>query len=475
VAPQDVDGGEDQTVDEGDLVSLTGTFSDPGSADTHTYLWSVVASNGQLIANGTDSTFSFTPNDNGTYDVTFTVTDDDLGANSDTFTVTAENVAPTVESATPTPASIPGNFNTMVSGSFSDPSPVDSHTGSVNWGDGSPTQAITINPVTRTYTTPSHTYVNSTSSSVTYTGTITITDDDGGIGTKTFTVTVHPNAAFSNGTFVTNSAFRLQNDLSSWSVDEFEILKQKDYTIVATNPGQFYEHVRVTNSTGASQTVGINASWPTDPNKLKSFVTQGANPIHCYQQLAGSSTWNEVACTKTINATTGTAAISIAGVPNGASVWVTIHLDYAGKGVKDSAMIVRTFTFSSTWTVGPMAGGDTTTIVGRPKKVTMVYGTVTDTSGNPLGGASVTLNQSGLKATYKTGADGFYVFFDGMSCITDLGAGGSCASPTAATLPVPGGSYSVGATATGYNSVSLSADVSTGAAIRRDPNLTLLP
>ena len=40
-------------------------------------------------------TFSFTPNDNGSYAVTFTVTDDDGGANSDSATVTIHNVAPT--------------------------------------------------------------------------------------------------------------------------------------------------------------------------------------------------------------------------------------------------------------------------------------------------------------------------------------------------------------------------------------------
>ena len=44
--------GPDQTVDEGALVSLSGSFTDPGSADTHTQTWSVVASNGQVISNG---------------------------------------------------------------------------------------------------------------------------------------------------------------------------------------------------------------------------------------------------------------------------------------------------------------------------------------------------------------------------------------------------------------------------------------
>ena len=94
VAPQNVEGGNDQTVNEGDLVSLSGSFTDPGSADTHTFVWHVVAGNGQTITNGTGQNFSFTPNDNGSYAVTFTVTDDDAGASSDNFTVTVDNVAP---------------------------------------------------------------------------------------------------------------------------------------------------------------------------------------------------------------------------------------------------------------------------------------------------------------------------------------------------------------------------------------------
>ena len=43
VAPQNVEGGDNQTVNEGSLVSLSGSFTDPGSADTHTFVWHVVA------------------------------------------------------------------------------------------------------------------------------------------------------------------------------------------------------------------------------------------------------------------------------------------------------------------------------------------------------------------------------------------------------------------------------------------------
>ena len=111
VAPQNVEGGNDQTVNEGNLVSLSGSFTDPGSADTHTFVWHVVAGNGQTITDGTGQTFSFTPNDNGVYTVTVTVTDDDGGADSDTASATIANVAPTVTVS----AQVAGNEGALVS------------------------------------------------------------------------------------------------------------------------------------------------------------------------------------------------------------------------------------------------------------------------------------------------------------------------------------------------------------------------
>src|SRR5439155_11141757 len=86
--------GAAQTVNEGTAVNLAGTFTDPGS-DTSTFNWHVVSSNGQVVADGSGQSFSFTPNDDGTYTATFTVTDDDGGVGSSSVVVTVNNVAPT--------------------------------------------------------------------------------------------------------------------------------------------------------------------------------------------------------------------------------------------------------------------------------------------------------------------------------------------------------------------------------------------
>lgn len=83
-----------RTVAEGTQIDFTGTFTDPGTADTHTLLWHVTASNGQVIADGSDANFSFVPRDNGIYTVTFTVTDSDQESGSAVVTVTVSNAKP---------------------------------------------------------------------------------------------------------------------------------------------------------------------------------------------------------------------------------------------------------------------------------------------------------------------------------------------------------------------------------------------
>src|SRR5581483_5294596 len=87
IAPQGVQvssGGAAVTtlaVNEGDAVSLVGSFNNPNASKTYTYDWSVTASNGQVIADGHTANFSFVPVDNGTYLVTFSVADN-LGGTS---------------------------------------------------------------------------------------------------------------------------------------------------------------------------------------------------------------------------------------------------------------------------------------------------------------------------------------------------------------------------------------------------------
>lgn len=171
VAPT-ADAGADQTANEGDLVTLNGNFSDPGSADTYTRNWHIVAINGQVIGDGSGSNFSFTPNDNGIYTVTFTVADDDAGVGTDTAIVTVLNVAPTVNAGLDQTVNV-GQL-IVLNGTFTDPGSADSHT--LNWH-----VAASNGQVIADGSGDSFQFIPG--SNGTYAVTFTVTDDDGATGT----------------------------------------------------------------------------------------------------------------------------------------------------------------------------------------------------------------------------------------------------------------------------------------------------
>jgi len=188
VAPT-VDAGPDQTVNEGDTISFLGSFTDPGTLDTHTIEWD--------FGDATIVTGTLTPThaygDNGVYTVTLTVTDDDGGVGTDALTITVNNVAPTVIVLMNQPNSqfiLPVVHTLTFNGSFTDPGWLDAHTAMWDFGDGPIVPGIlteeNVEPDATGTTTADHVY----SEPGTYTVTLTITDDDGGVGTDTIQVIV---------------------------------------------------------------------------------------------------------------------------------------------------------------------------------------------------------------------------------------------------------------------------------------------
>ncbi|SPD72924.1 hypothetical protein PITCH_A1590006 [uncultured Desulfobacterium sp.] len=120
--------------------------------------------------------------DNGTYTVAVLVTDDDGSSDMATLVVTVNNVAPSVDAGPD--ATIDEGATFTGSGSFTDPG-ADTHTATVEYGDGSGVQPLVLNP-DRTFAL-SHQYMDNGI----YTVTVSIADDDSGLGTDTALVTVN--------------------------------------------------------------------------------------------------------------------------------------------------------------------------------------------------------------------------------------------------------------------------------------------
>jgi FOG: PKD repeat len=177
------DAGPDQVVNEGDQVTFAGSFTDPGTLDTHTLEWNFGDGSQPISGSLTpDHTYA----ENGVYTVTLTVTDDDGGVGSDSMAVTVDNVAPAVEAGSDRTID-EGDTVDLDPATFTDEGAIDTHTATISWGDGSPEVPGTVVQGARNGTVSgSHVYP----AEGVFTVTVTVTDDDGGVGSDAFVVTV---------------------------------------------------------------------------------------------------------------------------------------------------------------------------------------------------------------------------------------------------------------------------------------------
>jgi len=113
------------------------------------------------------------------------VTDDDGASASDSFIVTVNNVAPVMDAGSDQIAD-EGSVVSLGGAVFDDLGTLDTHTATIEWGDGSlPVEGL----VNQTSKTVSGTHVYADNG--VYTVLVTITDDDGASARDSFEVTVH--------------------------------------------------------------------------------------------------------------------------------------------------------------------------------------------------------------------------------------------------------------------------------------------
>lgn len=188
-APPVVAAGGPYSGAEGTVIALAGTVTDPdGPAVTTT--WTVSAGAPCPIAAAAAVSTSVTCTDNGAFTLTLTADDGVNAPVSATAALTVANVAPSVAVTAPANGALVTRGTTVpVTASFTDPGASDTHTCSVDFGDGTVAPGTIADGTCST----SHAYTALGAHDVV----VTVTDDDGGVGTATVRVVIYvPGAAW---------------------------------------------------------------------------------------------------------------------------------------------------------------------------------------------------------------------------------------------------------------------------------------
>lgn len=198
--PPMVSAGGPYTGDEGTPLALSGSATDP-DGDTLAISWSYElgpgADAGATCSFGTpnavNTTFECT--DDGTYYVKLTANDGN-GAVSDSVAASMlDNLAPSISSVNPsTMDPVAVNTPVTINAPFTDPGANDTHTCSVDWGDGNPAASGTVSGGA---CGASHSYPAAGVHLVS----VTVTDDDGDSDTASYqyVVVYDPDAGFVTG------------------------------------------------------------------------------------------------------------------------------------------------------------------------------------------------------------------------------------------------------------------------------------
>lgn len=178
---------------EGAAIPVSGTATDP-DGDPLTSTWSVTPGAGVdagatcTFANPAALSTTITCTDDGTFTLTLTVSDGVNPAVVATGTLTVANVAPSVTITAPASGTLFQLVDPVpVTASFTDPGTNDTHTCSVDFGDGTTVPGTVVEAAGAGTCTATHTYSTGGMKTIT----VTVTDDDGGAGTATVTIDIN--------------------------------------------------------------------------------------------------------------------------------------------------------------------------------------------------------------------------------------------------------------------------------------------
>ncbi|HEX8617257.1 MAG TPA: DNA/RNA non-specific endonuclease, partial [Thermoanaerobaculia bacterium] len=161
---------------EGASVSATITAEDL-DADALTIAWTVTK-NGAPFANGNGGNVSFTPDDNGVYEIAATAADASAATGTAAVSVAITNAAPLIVTTTGPTGSLVAGTSTTVSVNTTDAGTADTHSATFAWGDGT-TSTVACAAGT---CSASHSYA----AAGIYNVAIVVSDDDGATAASSF-------------------------------------------------------------------------------------------------------------------------------------------------------------------------------------------------------------------------------------------------------------------------------------------------
>jgi hypothetical protein len=298
VAPAPAITGAPATSPEGTPITLGRSTNDPGT-DTFQDFWQVLK-NGSSYTGGSGPSFSFTPDDNGTYTVILTTLDDDLSAGATVASIVATNVAPTA-TITGAPATSLEGTAIALGSTVTDPSPVDTLT--YSWSVAASNGQVIPGGNAPTFTfTPNDDGI--------YTVNLTVVDDDGGSTTATRVIAVTnviPTATFSNGGPVNEGSagvVSFSNQADPSTVDAGALRYSYDFN----NDGDFDDAGELAGS--ASPTATVPAAYLAEGPGTRTVRGRIADDDGGFTDYTTTLTINNVAPTATI---TGAPATSVEG------------------------------------------------------------------------------------------------------------------------------------------------------------------
>ncbi|MCA1999145.1 MAG: beta-propeller fold lactonase family protein, partial [Hyphomicrobiales bacterium] len=196
---------------ENGFAIVSGRFADPGTLDVHRMvvtwevehapgLWSVFAvdpdASGLTFVTGTrDFSLARQFAQDGNYRVTVAIADDDGGATQVTHGFAVLNLPPAITALNVAPSPAEEGSAVVLTGTFTDPGPLDTHAIVIDWGDGTLSRSagigadIVVDPVNRSFMVR-HVYADNRPGNAPYMIGVTVTDERGDSDRETVDVSV---------------------------------------------------------------------------------------------------------------------------------------------------------------------------------------------------------------------------------------------------------------------------------------------